>query len=644
MSDPIRLRRDLRTRQEVRAAALEALAWIDRVVARRPELAGALRPWRERLAAVPAALDARGARVAVVGAVKSGKSTLVNALLGEDLLPRGSGILTAQVTEVVKAPGPWLEVTWRSRAEVNRLFRFHAAALGVREQWDLWRPEHREAAARLLRRVPPSPHAEPLRALLEGFGAVAHRVGEAPRSERVVGAPDLWSWATREYTAVYLAGLRAAVPAPGVPEGLHLLDCPGCDAWNAAHGSALDEAVLGAHALVYVVSGRVGLREADVRFLGALREYGLLELTRFVLNVDLGEIRTAADLERVRARTESDLGRAGVPGRPVLVSALLSLLDARVLVSPGAVAPGERRLREAWESAAGGLASELRDAFETFRSDLWEAAGREWGRLVTARARADLRRAVAGAGRVLAREGMPSQAGRSAQRADTADALLEWLRRRMDQEAHRVRGDLEAAFHRSFRSRWAPQRRAWARGIEGVDPADPDGWRRVEAVLAATEPLRVNAVRNLALEARGELARAGEALAREAAEALTHAGDGPGNPPDRVLLSRAIASTRRIPLFRARWAAGTLAPGGSGPSWLRMGRVLAGRRGGQAGRTARRAWLRMHLARAWAAYLEAVLGECLLPHVEEAAAEVYDSLALWMLDAIRKTGTRGRGL
>ena len=640
MNDPIRLRRDLRTRQEVLAAAHEALAWIDRAAAGRPGLAGELRPWREILAAVPAVLGARGARVAVVGAVKSGKSTLVNALLGEDLLPRGSGILTAQVTEVVWAPEPWLEVTWRSRAEVNRLFRFHAAAMGVREPWDLWRPDHREAAARLVDGTPPSPHAEPLRALLKGFDAAAGRLGEVPRTERIAGTPDLWSWAAREQTAVYLAGLRAGVPAPGLPEGLRLLDCPGCDAWNAAHGSALDEAVLGAHALVYVISCRVGLREADLRFIGALREYGVLELTRFVLNVDLGEIRTAADLERVRRRTESDLGRAGVRSRPVVVSALLSLLDARVLVAPGTVARGERRLREAWESAAGGLAAELRDAFEAFRSGLWEAAGREWGRLVAARARADLRRAVAGAGRVLARKGVPPGGERPVWRADTADTLLDWLRDRMDREKSRIRREVEAAFHRAFRSRGAPQRRAWARGIEGVDPAEPDGWRRVEAVLAATEPLRVNAVRNLALEARGKLARAGEALAREAAGALLRVGADAGSSPDRVALSRAITSTRRIPLFRARWAGGAPAPGGAGPPWLRrMGRALASRRGGRAGKAARCAWLRAHLTSAWSGYLEAVLDECLLPHVEEAAAEVYDSLALWLLEAVRRVRT-----
>ncbi len=639
MSDPVRHRRDVRARQQVLAAAREALAWIDREAAGRPGLAEALRPWRERLVAVPAALNAAGARVAVVGAVKSGKSTLVNALLGEDLLPRGSGILTAQVTEVVKAPTRWLEVTWRSRAQVNALFRLHAAALGATEAWDLWRPDHREAAGRLVRGVSGSPHVEPLRALLEGFDAAADRVGEVPRTERVAGAADLWAWAAREQTAVYLAGLRAGVPAPGLPEGLRLLDCPGCDAWNAAHGNALDEAVLGAHALLYVVSSRVGLREADLRFIHALGEYGVLELARFVLNVDLGEIRTAGDLERVKRRTEADLERAGVRGRPVMVSALLSLLDARMLVAPETVAPGERRLREAWESAAGGLAPKLRDAFEAFRADLWTSAGREWERVVIARVQAEVRRAVAGAGRVLAGARASRVGERSVWRAETAHALLDWLRDRMDLEVARIRAEVEEGVHRLFRKRSAPQRRAWTRGVGGVDPADPDGWRRVEEVLAATEPLRVNAVRNLALEARGRLARAGEALAREAFDALARAGVDAGPPPDRAALSRAIASTRRIPLFRTRWTEAVRSSRTRGLFRLRgVGRVLAGRRGAAAGRAARCAWLRAHLAGAWEAYVDAALRECLLPHVEEAAAEVYDSLAVWVLGAVRRAG------
>jgi len=39
-------------------------------------------------------------RIAVVGTVKSGKSTLINSLLSFDLLKRGAGIVTAMITRI----------------------------------------------------------------------------------------------------------------------------------------------------------------------------------------------------------------------------------------------------------------------------------------------------------------------------------------------------------------------------------------------------------------------------------------------------------------------------------------------------------------------------------------------------------------
>jgi len=137
-------------------------------------------------------------------------------------------------------------------------------------------------------------------------------------------------------------------------------------------------------------------------------------------------------------------------------------------------------------------------------------------------------------------------------------------------------------------------------------------------------------VRNLALEARGALARAGEAVAAEAARALAKAGVDPGQPPLRGALAREITATRRIPLFRGRTGEGEATILGRLVRGVGRGR-LAGRPGSVA---ARRALLQARLARAWDAYLGEVLEECLLPHVEDAAAQVYDCLAAWVLSRL----------
>ena len=43
-------------------------------------------------------------RVAVVGPIKSGKSTFINSILGRDYLKRGAGVITSIVTRIRSGP------------------------------------------------------------------------------------------------------------------------------------------------------------------------------------------------------------------------------------------------------------------------------------------------------------------------------------------------------------------------------------------------------------------------------------------------------------------------------------------------------------------------------------------------------------
>ena len=62
-------------------------------------------------------------RVAVVGTVKSGKSTLINALVGQDLLRRGAGILTAMVTRVQPGDAARAVLKFKDWAEIAEEIR-----------------------------------------------------------------------------------------------------------------------------------------------------------------------------------------------------------------------------------------------------------------------------------------------------------------------------------------------------------------------------------------------------------------------------------------------------------------------------------------------------------------------------------------
>ena len=78
------------TRSQLEKLA-ELLQWKD---------APQLRHWQEALQHAEDRLQQAKVRIAVLGAVKSGKSTLLNAVLGADRLRRGAGILTSIVTRI----------------------------------------------------------------------------------------------------------------------------------------------------------------------------------------------------------------------------------------------------------------------------------------------------------------------------------------------------------------------------------------------------------------------------------------------------------------------------------------------------------------------------------------------------------------
>ncbi|MFU8855515.1 MAG: dynamin family protein [Deferrisomatales bacterium] len=661
MTDLLRDRRDDLTRQALLRARSEAEAYLEEEERRRPSHAARVAAWRAELARFPARLAEEEARVAFVGAVKSGKSTLVNSLLGEDLLPRGAGILTAQVTEVRTGPRFRVTAEWKSAEEVNRGFSTHLAALGMPGPWDVRSQRHRETALQSVEGAR-SPHTQPLRALLRGWGEVGSRLESARRIEESGEVAALHRWAGRDETAQYLAGLRVEVPSPDLPEGLVLLDCQGADAWNAAHGQDLEDAVLSAHALVYVVSTRVGLREADFRFLEALRGYGILELTRCAVNTDLAEARDPVRLRGVVETVARQLREAGALGGVWSFSALQGLLERRDLLVPVSVSPGERGLLEAWAQGSSSLAAESREAFEAFRERLWTDARSQQQRLVLQRARADLRRTLVRAALDLQSPGL----GRAAWGAESVDALAAWAQERLGEASRGQRQALRQAVREEFSRRRAPHRAVWEERIRGLDPDPAGAW--VEArgdpvaagailrarlehgaaeILAETEPLRINAARNLALQARGELARKGEAVAAEVAEVLARAGAPVGTPPDRRALAREITATRRVPLFRRR------APGRVPvPARGRLrdvveaaGRAVAGRlpTGSRplatAEAAAQRGLLLRGLRRAWDAYLDELLEDCLLVHVDEAASQVYNRIASWVLSCTAPGGT-----
>jgi len=335
------------------------------------EGAEAVPPWEARLQSLGG--DAEGLRVAVAGTVKSGKSTLVNALIGGDVLKRGAGIVTSLVTRV--RPGPNLVARMRLKgwAEVNREATDAALFLGAGEDGrpvDLRSARDRELLEKALGELGDEILGEGgffdknvalLKAYLQGQARVARLLGDDPRI--VEFGPDEFEkhrdFAGHDALAAYVDDLVLEIPGLPFPGECELADCQGYDSPNPRHMEMVQQYLLGAHLVVYVVSSRVGLREADLRFLRDIKALGLVESTRFVLNADLGEHGSAEDLTLLRDRVAAEL-RALAGDVPIHT---FSALKALLLGMKAAGQPLTRKdelLLELWEESAASATDEYR--------------------------------------------------------------------------------------------------------------------------------------------------------------------------------------------------------------------------------------------------------------------------------------------
>lgn len=299
-----------------------------------PEAHATVPQWQQQLQRSSQRLREAYLRVAVIGTVKSGKSTLVNALVGQDLVRRGAGILTSAVTRLRAGEEFQAEIQLRPLPELTEEALRAAARLARTLEWAWEAPDSLEALmARLpewMAHVPPNVMAleedrRLLQSLQQGWAEMQPWLRDFPQ-------PLIWSgaaakqhqdWVSRDATAAYLAGVLLRVPE--LPFGLELADCQGSDSPNPLHLLRVQDYLAGATAVLYVLSSRTGLREADLRLLAVLRELGLLEQTVFVLNLDLGEHDSVSDAERVRQSVQHELG--GLPNPVLSVSALYRLLQ-----------------------------------------------------------------------------------------------------------------------------------------------------------------------------------------------------------------------------------------------------------------------------------------------------------------------------
>ncbi len=319
--------------------------------------------WEKTCAALPEQVNEKIVRVAVVGPIKSGKSTFLNSLLKGDFLKRGAGVVTSIVTRV--RAGERLKATlfFKSWAEVNTDMQ-QALVLfpdlnwrRTEEHFDIRRPQERTGLRQALQTLNSEQRITDdardrnlvlLSCYLQGYDAVNRFLGDgtvvrAYDGDRFI---DHWEYTGNESLSVYLRDIQLDIHSGGVGSNVEIADCQGSDSSNPMHLAMVQDYLRLTHLLIYVISSRTGLRQADITFLSMIKRMGILDNCLFVLNCDFSEHPSLNDMQASVRRVSDELSLIAAGAAPFAFSALFNLFAS----ADGSLAERDRRRLELWRS------------------------------------------------------------------------------------------------------------------------------------------------------------------------------------------------------------------------------------------------------------------------------------------------------
>ncbi len=272
-------------------------------------------------------------KIAVVGAIKSGKSTFINSWVKADILKRGAGVVTSIVTKVRKGKSHGAVVALKSWDEINyeiekALLFFpdleDMAALNnicfdINGKWfDLRRKRDRELlnSVRKLFCRADSVTATGLRQefvtinqALDGFEIIRTKI--QPECTKLVFCGDDFD-KYKEFTgndslAFFVKDVCLNVADFSLDSWVEIADCQGSDSTNPSHMVQIQDYLVSSSMIIYLVSSRTGIREADIKFLNIIRNMGLIDRILFIVNLDFDEHVSLKDLIDVENRIKNDI-------------------------------------------------------------------------------------------------------------------------------------------------------------------------------------------------------------------------------------------------------------------------------------------------------------------------------------------------
>jgi GTPase SAR1 family protein len=301
--------------------------------------------WEKTCRGLPDQMAEDMMRVAVVGPIKSGKSTFLNSMLKGDYLKRGAGVVTSIVTRVRSGDRLSAHLYFKSWNEVNAEMQQALVLFPSLERrknnsnFDIRKENERRQIQEALKSLSSEQLISHdtrnlnnvlLTSYIKGYERVYDILssGDLTRRYEETTFDEHKGFVGNEDLAVYLKDVQLQIPSAGTHENIEIADCQGSDSSNPMHLAMIQDYLLLTHLIVYVISSRTGLRQADIQFLSMIKKMGILDNILFVVNCDFSEHESMEELATLLGKVKEELALIKPDPEVYTFSALFNLFSS----------------------------------------------------------------------------------------------------------------------------------------------------------------------------------------------------------------------------------------------------------------------------------------------------------------------------
>ncbi len=268
-------------------------------------------------------------KIAVAGTIKSGKSTFINSLVGKDLVKRGAGVVTSITTRIRKGKKNRANIYFKSWDAVNiqlqkalELFPDDGAGYEFQTEnlidFDIRRKKDRELLKKIFKiltcdfpvtKKGIQPETLLIKHALQGFDTCKEFVQadeicltfESKKFDKhkiFISDPD---------KAFYIKDVCLEVYGKIIDPNIEIADCQGADSIDPHQLGQILNYLESSNLIIYCISSRTGLRQADIIFLNQIKNLGLIDNIIFINNCDFSEHENFDDLFKIETSIKENI-------------------------------------------------------------------------------------------------------------------------------------------------------------------------------------------------------------------------------------------------------------------------------------------------------------------------------------------------